>query len=135
VAVQQLKKEPIAMEILVYLLGFGIIAYCTYFNLYTRQAVDAMKSLFKNYPLKYIAALAAVVAVLFIVAAAGARCPYPFWIIGVLAAAEAVLALTNPQGIYTRLVDWYFDNVSEQAHRFFAILGIILGTLLMTLAK
>ena len=61
------------MKIVIYLLGFGIIVYCTYFNLYTRQAVDGLKSMFQSYQLRYLAAIPAVFAVLFLLSAPAAR--------------------------------------------------------------
>ncbi len=123
------------MEIIVYLLGITLIAYCTYFNLYPRHAAKALESMFQNYPLKYLAAIPAVVSVLFLVSAPASLCPWPFVIIGIMAAIEAVVAFTNPNKIYTRILDWLFDNVSDQAYRLFSILGIILGTWILTLAK
>ena len=45
------------MEVVAYLLGFLLIAYCTYFNLYTPQAVNSLKQMFHNYQLKYLAAI------------------------------------------------------------------------------
>ena len=122
------------MKIVIYLLGFGIIVYCTYFNLYTRQAVDGLKSMFQSYQLQYLAAIPAVFAVLFLLSAPAARCPWPFWIVGVLAAIEAVVAFINPQKIYSRMLDWLFENVTDQAYKFSAIIGIIFGTLILTLA-
>jgi len=123
------------MEIIVYLLGISCITYCTYFNLYPRHAAKALESMFQNYPLKYLAVLPAVVAVLFLISAPVTECPWPFVIIGFIAAIEAVVAFNNPQKIYTRMLDWLFDNVSDQAYRVFSILGIILGTWILTLAK
>lgn len=123
------------MKAVIYLLGFACIAYCTYFNLYTRQAVNALKNMFQSYQLKYLAALPAAVAVLFLFCAPAAKCPWLFWIVGVLAAVEAVVAFVNPQKIYTRMLDWLFENVSDQAYKFCAIIGIIFGTLILTLAK
>ena len=122
------------MRVVIYLLGFACIAYCTYFNLYTRQAVNALKRMFQSYQLKYLAAIPAVVAVLFLISAPAAKCPWPFWIVGILAAIEAAVAFINPQKIYSRMLDWLFENVSDQAYKFFAIIGIILGTLILTLA-
>jgi hypothetical protein len=55
------------MKIVIYLLGFACIAYCTYFNLYTRQAANSLKNMFQTYQLKYLAAIPAVVSVLFII--------------------------------------------------------------------
>ena len=123
------------MKVIVYLLGFTCIAYCTYFNLYTRHAVNALKSTFQTYRLKYLAAIPAVVAVLFLISAPATKCPWPFWIIGILAAIEAIVAFFNPQKIYSRMLDWLFENVSDQAYKFFAIIGIIFGTLILTLVK
>jgi hypothetical protein len=123
------------MKVIIYLLGFACIAYCTYFNLYTSQAVRTLKGMFQNYHLRYLAAIPAVVAVLFLLAAPAAKCPWPFWIIGILAAMEAVVAFLNPQKIYSRSVDWFFENLSDQAFKFLAIMGVILGTLILTLAK
>lgn len=123
------------MKVVIYLLGFTCIAYCTYFNLYTRQAVNALKSMFQTYQLKYLAAIPAMVAVLFLISAPAAKCPWPFWIIGILAAIEAIVAFINPQKIYSRMLDWLFENVSDQAYKFFAIIGIIFGTLILTLIE
>jgi hypothetical protein len=123
------------MKVIIYLLGITCIFYCAYFNLYTRQAVNALRKMFQTYQLKYLAAIPAVIAVLFLVSAPATRCPWPFWIIGVLAAIEAIVAFTNPQKIYSRMIDWLLADVSDQVYKIFAILGIILGTLILTLAK
>lgn len=123
------------MKVIVYLLGFGLIAYCTYFNLYTRQAVKALKGMFANYQLKYLSAIPAVFAVLFLISTPAVKCPWPFWIIGILAAGEAIIAFFNPQKIYSRMLDWVFENVSYQAYRLVGIIGIIFGTLILTLVK
>ena len=123
------------MKVVIYLLGLSCIAYCTYFNLYTRQAADSLKKMFQSYQLRYLAAMPAVVAVLFLISAPAAKCPWPFWIVGILAAIEAVVAFINPQKIYSRMLDWLFENTSDQAYRLFAIIGVIFGTLIMTLAK
>ena len=123
------------MKVIIYLLGITCIAYCTYFNLYTRQAANALKNMFQSYQLKYLAAIPAVVAVLFLIAAPAAECPWPFWIVGILAAIEAIVALINPQKIYSRMLDWLFENVTEQAYKFFGIIGVIFGTLILTLVR
>ena len=52
-----------------------------------------------------------------------------------LAVIEAIVAFINPQKIYSRMLDWLFENVSDQAYKVFAIIGIIFGTLILTLAK
>jgi hypothetical protein len=123
------------MKVVIYLLGISCIVYCTYFNLYTRKAANALKSMFQSYQLTYLAAVPALVAVLFLISAPAATCPWPFWIVGILAAIEAMVAFINPQQIYSRMLDWLFENVSDQAYKFFSIMGIIFGTLILTLVK
>jgi hypothetical protein len=54
--------------------------------------------------------------------------------VGVLAAMESVIAFTNPQKIYNRMLDWFFVNVSDQAFKICSIIGIIFGALILTLA-
>ena len=123
------------MDTIAYLLGIALIVYCTYANLYTSHAVSALKKMYRTYQLKYLAALPAVVAVLCLISAPALTCPWPFWIIGIAAAAEAVVAFLDPQKIYSRMLEWFFENVSDQAYRFFGILGIIFGTLILTMVK
>jgi len=123
------------MKVVIYLLGFACIAYFTYFNLYTRQAAHALKNMFQSYQLKYLAAIPAVVSVLFLIAAPAAECPWPFLIVGILAAIEAIVAFFNPQKIYSRMLDWLIENLSDRAYKFFGIIGIIFGTLILTLVK
>ena len=123
------------MDTIAYLLGFALIVYCTYANLYTRQAVTAIQKMYQAFQLKYLAAFPAVVAALCLISAPALACPWLFWIIGVAAAIEAVVAFLNPWQIYSRMLDWFFENVSDQAYRFFSILGIILGTLMLTMVK
>ena len=123
------------MKVVIYLLGLSCIAYSTYVNLYTRQAAEALKNMVQSYRLQYLAVIPAVVAVLFLISAPAAECPWPFWIVGLLSAIEAIVAFTNPRRIYTNMLDWLFENVSDQAYRMVAISGVIFGTLIMTLAK
>jgi hypothetical protein len=41
---------------------------------------------------------------------------------------EGGLAFSNPSNMYNRLMDWYLDSISDQTHRLFGIIPIILGT-------
>lgn len=120
------------MKGIVYLLGLTCIASCTVLILYTQETVNAFKNLFRTYPLKYLAAIPAVFALLFLIAASATTHPWVLRIIGLLAVCEAVLAFTNPHGIYSKLLDWYFGEVSDAAQRLFGIMGIIFGTVILT---
>jgi hypothetical protein len=120
------------MKAIVYLLGFGHIAICSCWVLYTRETVDTLKGWFQTYPLKYLSAIPAVFGFLFLVSASATAHPWVFRIIALLAFCEAVLAFTDPKKIYSRMLDWYFENVSDQTNRLFGVIGIIFGTAILT---
>ena len=123
------------MKAIVYLLGFGHIAIGSYLILYTRETVNVLKSLSQTYQLKYLSAIPAVFGLLFLISSAGTIHPWVLTIIGLLAVGKAVLAFTDPQKIYCRMLDWYFENVSDQTQRFFGIIGIVFGTAILTWIK
>jgi len=120
------------MKGIVYLLGFGHIAICSYWVLYTRQTVAALKGGFQTYSLKYLAAIPAVLGLLFLVSASSTTYPWVFRIIALLAFCEAAVAFADPQQIYSRMLAWYFQNVSDQTNRLFGIIGIVFGTVILT---
>jgi uncharacterized protein YjeT (DUF2065 family) len=120
------------MKVIVYLLGFGHIVLCTFLILYTRESIDTLKGIFRNYKLKYLSTIPAVYALLFLISASTTTHPWVFRIVGLLAICEAVVAFTNPQKIYTRMLDWYFGNVSDQTNRLFGMIGIVFGTVILT---
>lgn len=120
------------MKVIVYLLGFGHIALCTYLILYTRESLDILKDMFQTFQLKYLSAIPAVYAILFLISASATAHSWVFRIIGLLAAVEAVVAFINPKKIYSQMLDWYFDNISDQANRLFGIIGIIFGIVILT---
>jgi hypothetical protein len=132
-----LRRHPLVkgvrqMKVIAYLLGFGHIALCTWLILYTRESIAALKAMFRTYQLKYLAAIPAAYALLFLISASMINHPWLFRIVGLLAAAEAVVAFTNPRKIYSEMLNWYFGNVSNQIHRLFGIIGIIFGTVILT---
>jgi hypothetical protein len=123
------------MKMIVYLLGFGNVVLSVLLILYTRETVDAFKKVFRSFPLKLMALVPAVVGLLFLISAGSIAYPWVFIVVGILALGEAVLAFTNPRNLYNRLLDWYFDKVSDQTQRFFGIIGIIFGTAILTWIK
>ena len=119
------------MKVIVYLIGFSHIALCTYLILHTRETVDALKGMFQTYQLKYLSVIPAVYALLFMISASATTQPWIFRIIALLAFCEAIVAFTDPQKIYSRMLDWYFEKVSDQTQRLFGIIGIIFGTVIL----
>ena len=120
------------MQAIVYLLGFGHIALCTVLILYTTESVDLLKGMFRKTPLKTLSVIPAVYAILFLISASATSHPWIFRIIGLLAVVEAVVAFLDPQKIYSQMLDWYSDKVSEQANRLFGIIGVVFGTVILT---
>ena len=119
------------MKAIVYILGFGHIAICTCLILYTKETVEAIKSMYQKIALRYLSAIPALLGFLMLISAPATTYPWLLRVIGVLAFCEAVLAFGNPQKIYSRMVDWYFTKVSDQAQRLFGIIGVIFGTALI----
>jgi len=123
------------MKVIVYLLGFGHIAIYSCLILYTKESVEALKGLFQKSQLKYLSAIPAALGLLFLISASGTTYPWVLRIAGLLAIGEAALAFTNPNKIYSRMLDWYFGKVSDQAQRAFGIIGIIFGTVILSWIK
>ena len=123
------------MKVIIYLIGLGHIALCTYLILYTRTAVEALKELFQTYPLKHLSAIPALYALLFLISAFATTHQWVFVVVGLLASAEALVAFMNPRKIYRQMLDWYFRNVSDRTNQLFGIIGIVFGTLIMTWTK
>jgi uncharacterized protein YjeT (DUF2065 family) len=46
--------------------------------------------------------------------------------------AKGLFIFINPRGFYDKFSDWYFGSSSDQTHRLFGILAIILGTAILS---
>ena len=123
------------MKPIVILLGLVIIAYSIYLILEPRKVVSIIKRLVETYQLQFLALFIALFAVLFLISAPAIRHPWVLWVVGILSAAEALVAFTNPKQFYSQMLDWYFSQVSDQVNRFFGIIGVIFGTLVLAWIK
>lgn len=123
------------MKVIIYILGFGYIAMSVCLILYTRPTVDAVKALFQKFPLRLLSAIPAIFGIMFLIAAAATKYPWAFRVFGLLAFIEALLAFIDPQKIYSRMLDWYFEKVSDQMQRLFGIIGVIFGTAILSWIK
>lgn len=123
------------MKAIIYILGFGHIILSACLILYTRETVDAVRRLYLQFPLKYLAALPALFGFLFLIAASATLHPWFLRAIAFLALGEALIAFTNPGNIYSRALDWYFGKLSDQGQRLIGIIGIIFGTVLLSWIK
>ena len=100
--------------------------------LYTDKTKDVMRSIVKGTDLRILSILPFAAGVLFILSAPVCRFPWVIRFIGLMSLVEGVLAFSNPSNLYGRLMDWYLDSISDQTHRLFGIITIILGTAILS---
>lgn len=119
------------MKFIVFFLGLVYIAIGSFCILYTREYVDALKKMIQKIPLKVFSAFPAVFGILFFISASTTAFPWFFRVIGMVAFVETVVIFINPNNLYSRLLDWYFD-LSDQSQRLFGIISIIFGTAMIS---
>jgi len=100
--------------------------------LYTDETKDVMRSIVKGIDLRILSILPFAAGVLFLLSASVCRFPWVIRFIGLMSLVEGVLAFSNPSNLYDRLMDWYLDSISNQTHRLFGIITIILGTAILS---
>lgn len=100
--------------------------------LYTAETKDVMRRIVKGIDLRILSLLPLAAGVLFLLAATECRFPWVIRFIGLMALVEGALAFANPDNLYDRLMDWYLDSLSDQTHRLFGIITIILGTAILS---
>jgi hypothetical protein len=120
------------MRPVVFFLGFGYIIISSILILYTRETVEVFRKILQSYALKYLSIVPAIFGILFLVAAPATVYPWLFIIFALLAFGEAALAIADPKKVYSRFLDGYVEKVSDQTQRLFGIIGIILGTAILT---
>ncbi|HSO20512.1 MAG TPA: hypothetical protein VLT88_13700 [Desulfosarcina sp.] len=120
------------MKIIAFLLGLVYIVTSSFYILYTRETMRTFKKFIDSYELRYLSVIPAATGLLFLVGANAVRYPWLFRIIAVIAFAEAVLAIVNPNKIFSRMLDWFLVDASDRTNQLFGIIGVILGTLFIS---
>ena len=100
--------------------------------LYTSETNSFMKRMIKKIDLRILSIFPFVAGVLFLLSASVCRFPWFIRFVGLMALVEGVMAFSNPHNLYNRILDWYFDSLSDQTHRLFGIITIILGTAILS---
>ena len=100
--------------------------------LYTDKTKEVMRSIVKEVDLRILSLLPFAAGILFLLSASVCRFPWVIRFIGLMSLVEGVLAFFNPSNAYGRLMDWYLDSISDQTHRLFGIITIILGTAILS---
>jgi len=105
--------------------GAGII-------IYTHESKSMIKGLVTNLDRRILSVLPAIFGVFLIIAAPESRHSWFIRLIGILAVLKGGFIFWNPQNLYDKIVDWYLNSVSDQTFRFFGIITLILGTVILS---
>jgi uncharacterized protein YjeT (DUF2065 family) len=100
--------------------------------IYTRESKIMIKRLVADLDRRILSALPAVLGVFLIIAAPGSRHSWFIRLIGILAVLKGGFIFWNPQNLYDKTVDWYLNALSDQTFRFFGIITLILGTVILS---
>jgi len=108
------------------------IAFGAGFIIYTRESKSMIKSLVTDLDRRILSVLPVIFGVLLIISASESRHAWLIRLIGMLAVLKGGFIFWNPQNWYDKIVDWYFNSVSDQTFRFFGIITLILGTVILS---
>ena len=117
-----------------FLYAFSLIwiSFGTGIIIYTRESKSIIKSFVKDLDRRILSVLPAIFGVLLIIAASESRHSWFIRLIGILAVLKGGFIYWNPQNLYDRTVNWYLNSVSDQTFRFFGIITLILGTVILS---
>lgn len=120
------------MQWFLYLMSLLWIAIGCCIILYTQATKDIMRRILVEVDLRILALLPLAAGILFLLSASVCRFPWVIRFIGLMSLVEGALAFFNPSSVYDRLMDWYLDSLSDQTHRLFGIITVILGTAILS---
>jgi len=99
--------------------------------LYSHESRKVFKQLVKNLDRRILCVLSAVVGILLILSASWSRQSW-LMLFGILAVIKGGFIFWNPNNLYDKITDWYLTSVSEQTYRFFGIITLIFGTVILS---
>jgi uncharacterized protein YjeT (DUF2065 family) len=100
--------------------------------LYSHESRKVFKQLVKNLDRRILCVLPAVVGILLILSASWSRQSWLIRLFGILAVIKGGFIFWNPNNLYDKITDWYLTSVSEQTYRFFGIITLIFGTVILS---
>ena len=117
-----------------FLYAFSLIwiSFGAAFIIYTRESKSMIKSFVTDLDRRILAALPAIFGFFLIIAASESRNSWFIRLIGILAVLKGGFIFWNPQNLYDKTVDWYLNSVSDQTFRFFGIITLILGIVILS---
>ncbi|MFZ0482773.1 MAG: hypothetical protein WAL93_05210 [Desulfobacterales bacterium] len=117
-----------------FLYAFSLIwiSFGTGLIIYTRESKSMIKRLVTDLDRRILSTLPVVLGVFLIMAASESRHSWFIRLIGILAVFKGGCIFWNPQNLYDKIVDWYLNALSDQTFRFFGIITLILGTVILS---
>jgi uncharacterized protein YjeT (DUF2065 family) len=106
------------------------IGACTI--LYTAETRNTYKSLLSKTNRKVLSALPFAAGILLVISASASAYPWLIRFFGLIALIKGGFVFVNPNGMYDKIIRWYIESVSEQGHRLFGIITVILGTAVLS---
>lgn len=108
------------------------IAFGAWAILYTSETRAVAKRMINEVDRKLLCVLPGIAGILFLFAASASRNPAFIRFLGMLSLAKGVFIFWSPANIYEGISKWYVDTVSDQTFRLFGIIGLILGTVVLS---
>ena len=116
------------MEWVLYVISIVWIVVGSFAILYTTQYCDMLRSILKKPNLKILAIFPFAAGILLIFSSSASHYPWFIRFIGIFAIIKGAVIFLNPIEIANKLNAWYLNSVSDQTHRFFGIVLILLGS-------
>jgi len=120
------------MKEFLYAYSVLFIALGSCFVLYTTECRKLLGNMLKGIDRRFLAPLPAIFGILLILAASQTRYPGFIRLLGLIGLAKAGFIVTNPQGLYGRVNNWFLDTASDQTFRLLGIISLILGTAILS---
>ena len=122
------------MEWILYVVSLIWIAFGSFMILYTNESRNAMKRFYEDVNHKVLAVLPFIAGILLLAAASTVHHSWFIRLIGIMGLLKGVFIFLSPGKTYDELMRWYLE-LSDQSLRFHGIMGIILGTVILSWIK
>jgi hypothetical protein len=117
-----------------FLYAFSLIwiSFGTGLIIYTLESRNLVKRFVTDLDRRIVSALPVILGVFLIIAASESRHSWFIRLIGILAVIKGGFILWNPYNLYDKIGNWYVNTVTNQTYRFFGIITLILGTVILS---
>ncbi len=100
--------------------------------LYTSETRKVVKRTLEGTDRRILSVLPLIAGILFLFAASASRNSWFIRCIGLISVLKGVVIFLNPKDIHDGITDWYLNSLSDQTHRLFGIITLILGTAVLS---